>query len=118
MPTSAPRSRRMHCPPPQGLWTRSGGLEWGEYPRLAWSYRSAVGEEGKGMAATTGPEERTGEAFEFGEQLTVVGRQLRPGEAAPPFTLDAFDPADGMVKPVALADSAGTVRLLNVVNSL
>ena len=31
--------------------------------------------------------ERKGEAYELGEQLTVVGRQLRPGDAAPEFTL-------------------------------
>ena len=29
--------------------------------------------------------ERSGEAFELGEQLTVVGRKLAVGDAAPPF---------------------------------
>ena len=63
-------------------------------------------------------EERTGEAFELGEQLTVVGRRLAAGDRAPDFTLDHFDPATGAITTVRLADSAGTVRLLNVVNSL
>jgi thiol peroxidase len=63
-------------------------------------------------------EERTGEAFELGEQLTVVGRKLRPGEAAPDFTLDMLDPTDGTIRRVRLADSRGRVRLLHVVNSL
>ena len=35
-------------------------------------------------------EERTGEAFEMGERLTVVGRNLRPGSATPDFALDHF----------------------------
>jgi len=60
--------------------------------------------------------ERTGEAFELGEQLTVVGRKLAPGDAAPPFALESFD--GSAMSTVSLADSAGTVRLLNVVNSL
>lgn len=62
--------------------------------------------------------ERTGEAFEFGEQLTVVGRQLQPGDAAPDFTLEHFDPEESAMQAVRLADSAGSVRLLNVINSL
>lgn len=61
-------------------------------------------------------EERIGEAFELGEQLTVIGRQLRPGGPAPEFTLDHFN--GSTVKPVRLADSAGKVRLLHTVNSL
>jgi thiol peroxidase len=60
--------------------------------------------------------ERIGEAFELGEQLTVVGRRLERGDPAPDFTLDSFD-GDAM-HTVRLADSAGSVRLLNVVNSL
>ena len=32
--------------------------------------------------------ERTGEAYELGEQLTVVGAQLAPGDPAPDFLLD------------------------------
>jgi thiol peroxidase len=60
--------------------------------------------------------ERKGEAYELGEQLTVVGRQLRPGEAAPGFTLESFD--GETMRTVRLEDSAEMVRLLNVVNSL
>ncbi len=63
-------------------------------------------------------EERIGEAFELGERLTVLGAQLRPGEAAPDFALDAFDSAAGAIHSVRLDDTAGRVRLLNVVNSL
>ena len=63
-------------------------------------------------------EERTGEAFEFAEQLTVVGRKLQPGEAAPAFTLEHFDAAAGAMRQVELGESAGQVRLLNVINSL
>lgn len=60
--------------------------------------------------------ERTGEAFEFDERLTVVGAQLKPGDAAPPFTLDHWD--GSAMQSVRLSDTAGQVRLLNVVNSL
>ncbi len=62
--------------------------------------------------------ERLGEAFEFDEKLTVVGRKLEPGEKAPPFTLDWLNPDIGMPEPHSLSDSVGSVRLLNVVNSL
>src|SRR5215469_4927926 len=63
-------------------------------------------------------EERTGEAFELGEHLTVIGNKLQPGEQAPGFILDYLDPTDSAIHRVRLEDSAGTVRLLNVVNSL
>ena len=63
-------------------------------------------------------QERTNEAFEFAEQLTVVGGKLQPGDPAPDFTLDRFDPETGAMQTARLADSAGKVRLLNVVNSL
>jgi thioredoxin-dependent peroxiredoxin len=62
--------------------------------------------------------ERTGEAFELGEQLTVVGRQLQPGDRAPDFALEHFDPAEQAMRTVRLADTAGRIRLLNVINSL
>lgn len=62
--------------------------------------------------------ERTGEAFEFSEQLTVIGEKLTPGDTAPDFALDWFDSGSETLKTVRLADSAGSVRLLNVVNSL
>ena len=60
--------------------------------------------------------ERTGEAFEFDEKLTVVGRKLATGDAAPEFALDHWD--GSAMQTVRLADTAGNVRLLNVVNSL
>jgi thiol peroxidase len=62
--------------------------------------------------------ERPGEAFELGMVLTVMGRKLEPGTRAPEFGLDALNPADSTIHTVSLADSAGKVRLLNVVNSL
>lgn len=62
--------------------------------------------------------ERTGEAFEGDERLTVAGPKLAPGQHAPDFTLDTIDPETGAVRRVQLADSAGRVRLLNVINSL
>jgi thiol peroxidase len=61
-------------------------------------------------------EERTGEAFEFDERLTVVGGKLSPGQAAPDFVLDHFDGT--AIRRIRLADTAGRIRLLNVVNSL
>ena len=63
-------------------------------------------------------QERISEAFAGTEQLTVMGRQLQVGDLAPDFRLDYLDLADLAVRTVSLADSAGMVRLLNVVNSL
>ena len=63
-------------------------------------------------------EERLDEAFEFDDRLTVVGSKLEPGDAAPDFTLDWIHPDTGMRETVSLSESAGTVRLLNVVISL
>ena len=57
-------------------------------------------------------EERTGEAFELGEQLTVLGGKLEPGMKAPAFTLDSFDPAEGAMHKIHLSDSSGKVRLI------
>lgn len=54
--------------------------------------------------------ERTGEAFEFDERLTVVGCQLQPGDDTPDFDLEAFDAAAGSMHTVGLADSEGKVR--------
>jgi thiol peroxidase len=62
--------------------------------------------------------ERTDEAFELGEQLTVVGKKLLPGDIAPDFLLDYLDRTNSSIRQKRLADSARTVRLLNVVNSL
>ncbi len=63
-------------------------------------------------------EERVGEAFELGEQLTVVGSKLTLGAAAPAFALDWLNPDDSAIHSVRLADTDGQVRLLNLVNSL
>ena len=63
-------------------------------------------------------EERMGEAFAGTEQLTVMGKQLQRGDRAPDFRLDYLDLAEMAVGTVGLADSAGMVRLLNIVNSL
>lgn len=63
-------------------------------------------------------DERPGAAYELGEQLTVMGRPLRVGDSAPDFVLETLDPSTGAVSAVRLADTAGHVRLLNLVNSL
>jgi thioredoxin-dependent peroxiredoxin len=63
-------------------------------------------------------EERRGEAFAGAEQLTVMGKQVQVGKAAPNFCLDYLDLADLVVRTISLADSTGLVRLLSVVNSL
>lgn len=63
-------------------------------------------------------EERTGEAFELGEQLTVLGHRLTPGSAAPAFALDWLNPEDAAIHNIRLQDSDGQVRLLNLVNSV
>jgi thioredoxin-dependent peroxiredoxin len=75
------------------------------------SSRNEIEEQGR-------MEERMGEAFSGDEQLTVMGRQLHTGEAAPNFCLDYLDLADMVVRTISLADSAGLVRLLSVANSL
>ena len=54
-------------------------------------------------------EERTGEAFELGEQLTVVGSKLNRGDSAPDFGLDSFD--GETMRTIHLSDSAGKVPL-------
>jgi len=61
-------------------------------------------------------EERHGEAYELDEQLTVVGSKLQRGMSAPDFALEHFD-GDAM-STIRLSDTAGKVRLLNVINSL
>lgn len=63
-------------------------------------------------------EERMGEAFAGSEQLTVMGRRLHSGEAAPDFCLQYLDLVDLAVHTVRLADLAGMVLLLSMVNSL
>lgn len=61
--------------------------------------------------------ERTGEAFEFEEKLTVIGEKLLADMPAPAFALDSYSSTKGMHQ-IQLSDSAGHVRLLNVINSL
>jgi thioredoxin-dependent peroxiredoxin len=63
-------------------------------------------------------EARMGDAFAGTELLTVIGRRLRPGGIAPDFCLNYLDLVDMAVHTVRLADLAGMVRLLSVVNSL
>jgi thiol peroxidase len=70
------------------------------------------------MDETGGVTERHDEAYEFDERLTVIGSRLGSGDAAPAFRLSSFDLGSGEMRDVQLADSAGAVRLLNVVNSL
>jgi thiol peroxidase len=60
----------------------------------------------------------SGRGVRVGERLTVVGRTLQPGDLAPDFALDSLDPNTSTMRVVRLGDSAGMVRLLNVVNSL
>jgi thiol peroxidase len=61
---------------------------------------------------------RKGEAFEEGIQLTVVGKKLKVGDKAPGFALDSLPPGAAMPHEVTLDDSEGSVRLLNVINSI
>jgi len=61
-------------------------------------------------------EERVGGALEDGQSLTVLGRMLEPGDAAPDFALDHFTGTS--MDTVRLADLAGSVVVLNVVNSV
>ena len=63
-------------------------------------------------------EERREEAGAFDEPLMDRGRPLQAGNPAPDFRLDYLDLADLVVRTICLADSSGSVRLLNVVNSL
>jgi len=63
-------------------------------------------------------DEHPGAAYELGEQLTIVGKRLEVGAQSPEFTLETLDAASGGLRLVRLADTAGSVRLLNIVNSL
>ncbi len=63
-------------------------------------------------------EERIGEAYAGNRPLTVIGKRLHPGETAPDFYLDYLDLTDTAVRAVHLDDSAGTVRLFSLVNTL
>jgi len=63
-------------------------------------------------------EERMGKAFAGSAHLTVIGRRLHSGEAAPDFCLQYLDLVDMAIHTVRLVDVAGMVRLFSVVNSL
>ena len=67
-----------------------------------------------GMLRRRGGEDRG--AAEEGQSLTVLGRMLERGDAAPDFTLDRFD--GSAMSSVSLADLSGSVVVLNVVNSV
>jgi len=57
--------------------------------------------------------ERPGATTLKGNPLTLIGPELKAGDAAPDFTV-----TDGSLKPVSLKDTAGAVRILSVVPSL
>ena len=57
--------------------------------------------------------ERPGATTLKGNPLTLVGPELKAGDAAPDFTL-----VDGGLKPVTLKDTGNTVRIISVVPSL
>jgi len=57
--------------------------------------------------------EREGDVTFQGQPLTAIGPRLKVGDPAPDFELLAND-----LSPVSLRDSAGKVRLINVVPSL
>lgn len=63
-------------------------------------------------------EERIGEAFADREQLTVAGTKLQSGQMAPDYCLEYLDLIEMVVRSTRLADSAGLVRVLSIVNSL
>lgn len=62
--------------------------------------------------------ERSEGVRERGEQLTILGERLAPGDRAPDFVLERIDPTMGAVTQVRLGDSRGMVRLLSIVISL
>jgi thiol peroxidase len=57
--------------------------------------------------------ERAGATTLKGNPLTLVGPELKPGDAAPDFTV-----TDGALKPVSLKDTGNAVRIISVVPSL
>lgn len=61
---------------------------------------------------------RSGEAFENGMSLTVMGRQLQVGDRAPAFTLESLAAGAPFTHTVSLGDSEGVTRVLHVVNSV
>ena len=57
--------------------------------------------------------ERPGATTLKGNPLTLIGPELKPGDAAPEFTV-----TDGSLKPVGLKDTGDHVRIISVVPSL
>jgi thioredoxin-dependent peroxiredoxin len=57
--------------------------------------------------------ERPGATTLKGNPLTLIGPELKPGDAAPDFTV-----TDGALKPVTLKDTGSQVRIISVVPSL
>jgi thiol peroxidase len=57
--------------------------------------------------------ERAGATKLMGNPMTLVGPELKPGDAAPDFSV-----IDSSLKPVTLADTAGKTRIFSVVPSL
>lgn len=57
--------------------------------------------------------ERAGATTLKGNPLTLIGPELKPGDAAPDFSL-----TDNSLKPVTLADTGHHVRIISVVPSL
>jgi thiol peroxidase len=57
--------------------------------------------------------ERPGATTLKGNPLTLIGPELKAGEAAPDFSL-----VDTSLKPVTLQDTAGQVRIISVIPSL
>ena len=57
--------------------------------------------------------ERPGATTMRGNPLTLVGPELKPGDAAPDFNL-----VDGSLKPVTLRDTGNHVRIISVIPSL
>ena len=57
--------------------------------------------------------ERPGATTMRGNPLTLIGPELKPGDAAPDFNV-----VDGNLKPVTLADTGSHVRIVSVVPSL
>jgi thioredoxin-dependent peroxiredoxin len=57
--------------------------------------------------------ERPGATTMRGNPMTLIGPELKAGDAAPDFSV-----VDGSLKPVTLADTGGHVRIVSVVPSL
>jgi thioredoxin-dependent peroxiredoxin len=65
------------------------------------------------MTQMTETPERAGATTMRGNPLTLLGREVKPGEKAPD-----FDVVNDSLKPVNLAATSGTVRIFSVIPSL